>query len=119
MRMRGSGKSGICPVAVLEAEARMKKVQSILVAVERRHAALWEKRLRAAGHAAPRHRPSLRTRLLIQLARRFGAGFVAPSITAREMKDRDHYAGLDDADALGNNLRAAVLGANDGVASNF
>jgi vacuolar iron transporter family protein len=127
-------------LARFESDAEQSRIYSDLAATERMHAAFWEKRLHAAGHAVPRHRPSLSTRLLIELARRFGAGFVAPSITVREMKDRDHYASLGDAEALalaydeeshaavmrtrtrgafGNNLRASVLGANDGVASNF
>jgi VIT1/CCC1 family predicted Fe2+/Mn2+ transporter len=88
----------------------------------------------------PSFRASLRTRSLIVLARRLGIGFVVPSVIAREMKDRDAYADQEDARAaglaheehghaaalrrrsdggLGNNLRAAVLGANDGLASNF
>jgi VIT1/CCC1 family predicted Fe2+/Mn2+ transporter len=80
---------------------------------------------------------------------------VVPSITSRELADRDHYSGQDDAAGLAkeerghaavmrtigshtprrgevkagntswsgsnlaNNLRAAVLGANDGLVSNF
>ncbi len=123
-----------------ESDAEQRRTYGALAAAERTHAALWERRLRAAGQSVPRYRPSLRTRLLIRLARWLGAGFVAPSIAVREMKDRDHYASLGDSDALalaydeqshaaimrtrtrgsfGNNLRAAVLGANDGVASNF
>jgi len=124
----------------IEPDAEQRRVYRTLAAAERTHAVFWEKRLQAAGHTVPRHRPSPRTRLLIRLARWFGAGFVAPTITVREMQDRDHYASLGDAEALaiaydeeghaaimraqtrgafGNNLRAAVLGANDGVASNF
>jgi len=127
-------------LARLDSDAEQRRIFEDLAAAERLHAAFWERRLRAAGHPVPRHRPSVRTRLLILLARRFGAGFVAPSITVREMRDRDHYASLGDAEALalaydeqghaalmrtrtggalGNNLRAAVLGANDGLASNF
>ncbi|HUN76384.1 MAG TPA: VIT1/CCC1 transporter family protein [Steroidobacteraceae bacterium] len=127
-------------LARFESDPAQSRIYQDLAAAERTHASFWERRLRAAGHSLPTHRPSLRTRLLIELARRFGTGFVAPTITVREMRDRDHYASLGDADALalaydeqahaavmrsrtrgafGNNLRAAVLGANDGVASNF
>src|SRR5262249_42492593 len=113
-------------------------------------------RLREQGQAVPKFRPSLRTRLLIQLARRFGVALVVPSIATRELADRDRYAtqedastaglpegerghaavmrrvaaygnGIDEHDAMssagggdvGNKLRAAVLGANDGLSSNF
>ncbi|MEO7207652.1 MAG: VIT1/CCC1 transporter family protein [Steroidobacteraceae bacterium] len=91
------------------------------------------------------------------LARRFGVAFVVPSITARELADRNRYSNQEDAKAAGlteeerghaavmrtigiydqipreagvaprnkggnalvNNLRAAILGATDGLASNF
>ena len=126
--------------ARLERDPRQSRVYQELASAERRHAAFWEERLRSAGHPIPAFRPSTRTTALIHLARAFGIGFVVPSVIAREMKDRDDYAGQDDAQAaglaheehghaaelrrgsdgaLGNNLRAAVLGANDGLASNF
>jgi VIT1/CCC1 family predicted Fe2+/Mn2+ transporter len=76
----------------------------------------------------------------MQVARYFGIGFVVPSVITREMRDWDDYTGQEDACAaglareehghaavlrgrdngtIGTNLRAAVLGANDGLASNF
>jgi predicted membrane protein (TIGR00267 family) len=124
----------------LDRDPQRGRVYMDLASAERRHAAFWEERLRIAGHAIPAFRASVRTRILIQLARRFGIGFVVPSVIAREMKDSDDYAGQDDArvaglareehghaavlrrgsdGTIGNNLRAAVLGANDGLASNF
>ena len=111
-----------------------------LASAERRHATFWEERLHGAGQCVPRFRPSLRTSILIQLARRLGSAFVVPSVIARELRDCDDYEGQDDArvaglaheehahalvlrgradGTLGNNLRAAVLGANDGLVSNF
>jgi vacuolar iron transporter family protein len=111
-----------------------------LASAERRHVAFWEERLRGAGEEIPSYQPSLRTLALIQLARIAGLGFVVPSVIAREMRDQDRYVDQQDARAaglaheehghaavlrlgsdgtLGNNLRAAVLGANDGLASNF
>jgi vacuolar iron transporter family protein len=127
-------------LAQIEHDPQLRSVYLQLASEERRHALFWAQRLRAAGEGIPPFRPALRTRILIQLARRLGIGFVVPSVIAREMKDRDAYAGQDDACAaglpqeeqghavalrrrsdagLGNNLRAAVLGANDGLASNF
>ena len=127
-------------LARLERDRYQRAVYEELAVAERRHAAFWEERLRAAGQWIPSFRPALRTRILIHLARRLGIGFVVPSVIAREMKDGDAYAQQDDARAaglahdeqghaaalrrpsdgrLGNNLRAAVLGANDGLASNF
>jgi vacuolar iron transporter family protein len=111
-----------------------------LARAEDRHAAFWEQRLRGAGWSVPAFRASVRTRCLIHLARYFGASFVVPSVITREMRDRDEYASQEDArlggleaeehghaallrsgsDAgVGTNLRAAVLGANDGLASNL
>ena len=127
-------------LADLEPDAGERAVCRDLAAGERAHAAFWQQCLLAHGHSLPEFRPRLRTRALIQLARWFGVGFVVPSITVREMRDRDDYERQDDAQAaglareehahaaimrtraaaaLGNNLRAAVLGANDGLASNF
>jgi len=143
-------------LAAAERNPRLSRVFGKLAAAEREHAEFWEQQLRQSGIAVPEFRSSARTRLMATLARRFGAGFVIPSITARELADRDRYLAQDDAHAAGltaaerghaavmravgaygdlpegsadatatgarafaNNLRAAVLGANDGLASNF
>ena len=127
-------------LARLDKDPYQRRVYEELAGAEARHAAFWEERLRVAGRPAPAFRPSVRTAILIQLARHLGISFVVPSVIAREMRDHDDYAGQDDARAaglaheehghaaalrrrssagLGNNLRAAVLGANDGLASNF
>jgi VIT1/CCC1 family predicted Fe2+/Mn2+ transporter len=127
-------------LARIERDPQQRGIYEDLASAELRHAAFWEERLRSAGQRVPPFHAALRTRILIHLARRLGIGFVVPSVIAREMKDRDAYAGQDDARSaglahdeqghaavlrrrsdggLGNNLRAAVLGANDGLASNF
>jgi len=127
-------------LARLDPEPQRSQEYLELAAAERRHADFWEVRLRLAGEALPPFRPSARTAILIVLARHLGIRFIMPSIIARELSDRDEYAAQDDARAaglaqeeqghaailrarndagIGNNLRAAVLGANDGLASNF
>ncbi len=144
-------------LAVIERNGSLSSVFNKLAASEREHSTFWEERLRLAGHPIPQFRPSLRTRMLTQLARQFGVAFVVPSNTSRELSDRDQYSEQDDARAAGlakeerghaavmrtigsyappageataedtgwggsnlaNNLRAAVLGANDGLVSNF
>lgn len=144
-------------LASIERNGSLRSVFNKLAASEREHSTFWENRLRAAGHEIPRFAQSLRTRMLIQLARQFGVAFVIPSITSRELSDRDDYSDQEDAKAAGlateerghaavlrtigsyepppgeehsqstnwgarnlaNNLRAAVLGANDGLVSNF
>lgn len=127
-------------LAQIERDPQQRDVYQELESAERRHALFWEERLRAAGQTIPPFHAALRTRILILLARRLGIGFVVPSVIVREMKDRDAYADQQDAQAaglaydeqrhaaalrrrsdggVGNNLRAAVLGANDGLSSNF
>lgn len=145
-------------IAEAEPDPGRRAVLLELARAETRHAALWREKLRAAGAPEPRFSPSLRTRLLSALARRFGPRFVMPSLAAAEYADRDKYAAQPDAAALsaderghasvvgalssgsrpaasigtdiaraepwhrgasGNDLRAAVLGANDGLVSNF
>lgn len=127
-------------LAQLERDPQLRSVYLELSGAERRHADFWEERLRVSGRPIPGFRPSARIRILILLARHLGIGFIVPSVIAREMKERDDYVGQADAlsaglvseehghaaalrgrdqAALGNNLRAAVLGANDGLASNF
>jgi vacuolar iron transporter family protein len=119
---------------------RQREVYRQLTAAESRHAGFWEERLRRAGQALPAYHPGARTRMLIALVRCLGAAPVVPSIIVREMRDRDGYRGQADAHtaglaaeeqghaallrtaterAFGNNLRAAVLGANDGLTSIF
>ncbi|HUK71210.1 MAG TPA: VIT1/CCC1 family protein [Streptosporangiaceae bacterium] len=66
-----------------------------LAAVERKHAAHWEDRLRGAGASVPPPgRPSLRTRLLAAAANRLSLGAVLPMIERAERTD----AGIYDAD---------------------
>jgi vacuolar iron transporter family protein len=129
-----------------------------LAQAEAKHAGIWREKLAASGVEEHQYVPSFRTRLLGRLARRFGPGFVMPTVAATEFSDRDKYASQPDAHAIsaeershaavvqeiarstgpttvtgadiaraepwhrgasGNNLRAAVLGANDGLVSNF
>ena len=144
-------------LASIERNPRLSSVFRKLAASELEHSEYWAERLRAEGKPVPAFRPSQRTRIMAQLARRFGVAFVIPNITARELADRDRYSNQEDAkaagltqgerahaavmrtiglyrdmpreegvagrgeggSALGNNLRAAILGATDGLASNF
>lgn len=121
-------------------DSQQRAVYQQLTAAERRHAAFWEERLRSAGQRLPAFRTSARTRILIALVRCLGGTLVIPSIIVREMNDRDGYRSQNDAlvaglaqeehghaallrgatdRAFGQGLRAAVLGANDGLTSIF
>ena len=133
---------------------RLATLFTEMAAAEERHAALWRAMLIGAG-AGGSVGPSGRARILALLARRLGAGLVAPIIASQERQGQTMYdeqpeaAGTPLADdersharvlhritggasgatlarfegrhrALdGNALRAAVLGANDGLVSNF
>ena len=69
-----------------------------LAEVERRHAAHWEERLRAAGHQVPPPgRPGLRTRMITQTASRFSLDAVLPVIERAERIGAGDYD--DDPDA--------------------
>ncbi|WP_028008804.1 VIT1/CCC1 transporter family protein [Solimonas flava] len=152
------GASLYAALAAAESDPVRKDLFTQLSQAEAEHAQVWHAKLAALGIKDPAYAPSLRTRLLTRLARRFGPRFVLPSIAAAEFADRDKYAGQADAAALsseerghaavvqaaaagaggkgiagseiaraepwhrggsGNDLRAAVLGANDGLVSNF
>jgi len=145
-------------MAVGEPRAAVADVYRRLAAVEEKHAAFWEQRLRDAGHPVGARRPSARARVLGWVARRFGAGVVLPTIASAEYTQRNDYlahpethgTGMIDEERLharvlgnvlakssalsgsalariegrhrnvgGNALRAAVLGANDGLSSNL
>jgi vacuolar iron transporter family protein len=145
-------------LAAAERDANRRDIFLQLAEAEARHARFWRDKLLAAGVADVPFAPTLRTRLLSALARRFGPRFVLPTVAAAEFNDRGKYLSQPDAlpisaeerghaavveaiagpvhrastlgdeigraepwhrRASGNNLRAAVLGANDGLVSNF
>jgi VIT1/CCC1 family predicted Fe2+/Mn2+ transporter len=77
-----------------------RAVLSRLAAVERRHAAHWEARLRQAGASVPtRSRDSVRTRLLGRAARWFSVGAVLPLVERAERHDAGRYDTEPDATA--------------------
>ncbi|GAB4502514.1 MAG: hypothetical protein Fur0035_20660 [Anaerolineales bacterium] len=144
-------------LAEKEIRPEMKTVYQRLAQSEERHAAFWREKLKAAGAPLTEIRPTWRTRVLIGLARRFGAQFVLPTVTSHEKADSNAYANQPEAETAGmsadeqaharllsaasggsgvagsvvaetegrhrssggNALRAAVLGANDGLVSNL
>ncbi len=141
----------------LETDPSLKVVYGRLADAEERHAEIWRQKLIESG-VKPEERPTWRTRTLISLARRFGPGFILPTVASREQADSKNYLGQPEAiengmpadeksharlfaaigasDSAGmaggaiaqlegrhratggNALRAAVLGANDGLVSN-
>jgi VIT1/CCC1 family predicted Fe2+/Mn2+ transporter len=142
-------------LATSEADPKLAEVFRRLASVEEAHAEFWRKRMGTKG-AQSKLRPSLHAHLLAWLARRFGPGFVIPTLAAAEARDSSAYDNQADARGAGlpgdersharimqaiasqsglsgpelamlegrhrgggNTLRAAVLGANDGLVSNL
>ena len=144
-------------IAKLEANEKLAEVYRRLAASEEAHVAFWEGKLRDAGARVPTRRPSVRSRVIVWLSRRFGTQSVIPMLAMKEQAGRSDYDGQADALAAnlpavensharllatishargsgmeggllarlegrhravgGNALRAAVLGANDGLVS--
>ena len=143
-------------LAEAESQPQMKKIYFKLAASEEKHAAAWEKKLDELNATVPPRKLTWRTKVMIALARRFGAQFVLPTITGNEQADSRAYDGQSEKEAQefsreeksharllsmathstgglpggsiaqlegrhkasgGNALRAAVLGANDGLVS--
>jgi VIT1/CCC1 family predicted Fe2+/Mn2+ transporter len=141
-----------------EPDPHLSEVYRKLAAVEAAHGQFWEKRLDGLSPGGRPPSPSARARTLGWLSRRFGAGFVLPTVVAAEARDSSAYdnqpeavaAGLPEDERshhrivqaveaasgglqgsaiaglegrhramAGNALRAAVLGANDGLVSNL
>ena len=95
-------------------------------------AQIWAKKLHAEGQAAPVFVPSLRTRLVAGLVRRFGARPVRAVLAAMKVRGMSVFTTVltghplpKNADEIGRrhrtagggNLRALVFGANDGLVS--
>jgi VIT1/CCC1 family predicted Fe2+/Mn2+ transporter len=146
-------------LAEVESQEQLAEVYRRLAATEEEHAVFWEEKLRAAGKPLPQRRIGWRTRMLMWLARRFGPGFVVPSLALNEQGDSHLYGRTPETKGTslaaqeqshhrllqsiggasprgvegsvlarlegrhrtlgGNALRAAVLGANDGLVSNL
>ncbi len=124
-------------LAELARDPRLARAYQRIADGETANARFWEERLRAKGsEPPPAGQPGLRVRMLSALARTFGTEFVMPTVVRLEHADhaatpvdrsehRDHFPLPQRAarpgrhrGGSGNTLRAAVLGANDGLVSN-
>ncbi len=141
----------------VEKDPHIAEVYRRMGDMEAHHAEVLAERMRQSGQPMPVFKPTWRTRTLSALARRFGPGFVLPSVVTMEEMAGHGYSGKDgdatmaaqeqsharllrqitgtSADGMqgaalaqiegrhkgtaGNALRAAVLGANDGLVSNL
>ena len=144
-------------MAEIEKQPQIQEVFNRMAGMEEKHAEFWAQKLEAAG-VSPSRRPSLRARTMVWLARKFGVGFVLPTLTSTEQVASHTYDEQPEARGTGmvgeeqsharvlkavsqassesgveggmlarlegrhravggNALRAAVLGANDGLVS--
>src|SRR5712691_13486487 len=88
-------------LAATESRPELAEVYRKLADTEERHGQLWQARLEQAGQQVPPPRPSLRTRLVGGLARRFGVGAVLPLILRAEAHDMTMYDNQPEAVAAG------------------
>jgi VIT1/CCC1 family predicted Fe2+/Mn2+ transporter len=80
-------------LARIEKDDERAEAFRTMAATERRHAAIWEERLRAEGAAVPPpRRPRIRVRFIVVAARAFGTRAVADMVTALEGKEEAFYA---------------------------
>ena len=124
-------------LADLAGDERKQRAYRRIALAETANAAFWEAQLHAMQVAVPEHAVGIRVRVLSWFARRFGTEFVMPTVVRLEHADhvepsvdrkelRNHFAESaplpnarrDSRGQSGNTLRAAVLGANDGLVSN-
>lgn len=124
-------------LADLAGDERKQRAYRRIALAETANAAFWEAQLHAMHIAVPKYEVGIRVRVLSWFARRFGTEFVMPTVVRLEHADhvepsvdrkqlRNHFAESaplrnarrDSRGQSGNTLRAAVLGANDGLVSN-
>lgn len=79
-------------LAGVERDEKRAKAFRALADGERKHAAIWEKRLRAAGRLPPPGTASMRIRAIVRMARMFGTQRVLPIVIQTESGDMDKYA---------------------------
>lgn len=83
-------------LANVDTNAERARTLRELAADERRHAAIWERKLSEAGAALPEDVPTSRVRMLIWFARRLGVRAVLPFVVRAETADADMYTGQPD-----------------------
>jgi vacuolar iron transporter family protein len=88
-------------LAEAEKDPNLANIYRRLAAVESAHAEFWRSRLDRTTHQRTKFTPSFRARGLSWLARRFGPGFILPTIAATEMTGSSDYDSQPDAVAGG------------------
>ncbi len=84
-----------------EKNESIKLIYKKLADTERKHAALWQKKIEDAGYNIPAAVPGWRTKILGWLAERFKPGFVIPTLAGIESSAASGYEGQPDAEKAG------------------
>ncbi|MFH0953925.1 MAG: VIT1/CCC1 transporter family protein [Verrucomicrobiota bacterium] len=88
-------------MARAEPNPALAELYGRLAGTERKHAAVWEEKLRQAGVEVPDHRSNWRMQVLGWLAGHFGAKLVLPTIAGIESTAGAQYDGQADAESAG------------------
>lgn len=78
-------------MAQAEKDPQTKAVYESLKSVEERHIVFWEDQIRKAGGQVPPRHPSWRARVLMSLAKYFGAAVILGTVAEAEKADRNKY----------------------------
>ncbi|MGE0352403.1 MAG: VIT1/CCC1 transporter family protein [Gemmatimonadales bacterium] len=81
-------------MAAAEGDPKRAVIYDRLAQVEERHVQLWAKLLAEHGHPVPSHRPSLRARLMVWMARRFGARSILGMMLEEEGREVKGYLNM-------------------------
>ena len=81
-------------LARVEPEPNRRRVFERLAKVEQAHVQRWRTLFETHGGTIPSHSPSLRTRALIWVGKRFGSSYVLPVIVAQESREVGSYLNL-------------------------
>lgn len=81
-------------LTTIEVDVDRRQLFSKLATVERKHVDRWAELYRESGRPLPSHRPSLRTRALVWVARCFGANAILPMLVAEEGREVESYLGM-------------------------
>lgn len=88
-------------LAEIEEDESLRDVYRQLAKAEEKHLALWREQLRLAGEDDTPPKPSLRARVLMGIARRWGTDLVLPIIKSFETDATTMYVGIPVAEAAG------------------
>jgi len=112
-RFRTNWQEEVDAAATYGALAKIERIETLaevyrrLAAAEEAHIGFWESKLRDAGIKVPARRPSVRSRVTVWLAGRFGTQSVIPALTMKEQAGRHGYDGQPGWNVSDNSVRGS------------